>query len=334
LVFAATSIALVISGACWALFAAEKSQSVKSLMALPKEPPTPKDNPTTADKAALGKQLFFDPRLSGDNSMSCATCHLPDKALADGLAVSRGASGRTLRRNTQSLLDIAFMSILTWDGQARSLEEQALIPIQAADEMNQKLDDLETELNAVPGYVEAFKRVFGTKVTRDGIGKALATFERTLVTKPSAFDRYLAGDKKALSEKAKRGLDLFQGEAGCVRCHHGPMLSDGQFYRLGIASDDEGRASVTKDQRDKGRFRTPPLRNVDVTGPYMHGGSLATLNEVVTFYYRGIPSSAGKSLLDVEALVDRSFSEISDVVAFLESLSGEVQRIDAPQLPP
>jgi cytochrome c peroxidase len=225
------------------------------------------------------------------------------------------------------------MSGHTWDGRARTLEEQALIPIQAGDEMNQKLDDLEAELNAIPGYVEQFQRVFKSKPNRDGIAKALAAFERTLVTKASALDRYLAGDKKALSEEAKRGMDLFVGDAGCVRCHHGPMLTDGRFYRLGVASGDEGRGAVTKEKDDRGKFRTPPLRNVGATGPYMHNGSLKTLDEVVTFYYRGVPSSMGDLQPDVEPLIGRSFSEISDVVAFLESLTGEAPKIDSPRLP-
>jgi cytochrome c peroxidase len=168
------------------------------LAALPVNVSTPVDNPSTPEKVALGKQLFFDPRLSGDNTSSCATCHVPEKAFGDGLAVAKGHRGKTLSRNTPALLNVAHFSRLLWDGRAKSVEEQALAPIQSPDEMNQKLDELEKELGGVGGYVEQFQKVFGTTVTRDGIAKALACFQRTLVTKPSPYDRFLAGDKSAL----------------------------------------------------------------------------------------------------------------------------------------
>jgi cytochrome c peroxidase len=327
-----TAAALLIA---FSLSAAAQDSGAKPrrLSALPSAVPAPKDNPSTPEKIALGKQLFFDKRLSGDNSTSCATCHLSDKALADGLAVAQGRSGRKLDRNTPTLWNAAFLPALTWDGRAASLEEQALIPIQAADEMNQNVDDLETEVSAIPGYAAQFERVFQTKVTRDGIAKSLAAFERTLVAGPSPFDRYLAGDKKALSDQAKRGLELFTGDAGCVRCHNGPMLTDGKFYRLGVESNDEGRAAATKDKQDRGKFRTPSLRNVSATGPYMHNGSLATLDNVVEFYYRGVPTGNAGAALDVEPLSGRSFTEVGDIVAFLESLAGEMPKIEPPQLP-
>ena len=146
------------------------------------------------------------------------------------------------------------------------------MPIQAADEMNQDLDQLEKKLNAVPGYAKQFQAVFGTKVTRDGIAKALAAFQRTLVTGPSPYDRYLGGEKNALSEEAKRGMELFFGDAGCARCHRGPLLTDEKFYRLGV-SNDKGRGLVTGKTEDDYKIRTPSLRNVARTGPYMHDGS-------------------------------------------------------------
>ncbi len=306
----------------------------RPLAPLPQTVTAPDDNPTTLEKVALGKQLFFDPRLSGDNKMSCATCHLPEKAFGDGLPRAKGHGDKTLARNTQTVLNVGFYERYFWDGRAQTLEEQALGPIKSPDEMHQDLADLEKELNAVPGYVEQFQKLFGTKVTRDGIAKSLAAFQRTLVTKPSPFDRYLKGDQSALSAEAKQGLELFEESAGCIRCHQGPLLSDGKFYRLGISSKDEGLAIVTGKKEDKGKFRTPSLRNIAETGPYMHDGSKKTLTEVVEFYYRGVPSKTSDGLpLDIEPMLGQSFSEIPALVAFLKSLTGEAPKLEPPELP-
>ncbi len=304
------------------------------LVPLPSTVAAPGDNPTTPAKVELGKMLFFDPRLSGDNQMSCATCHVPEKAYGDGLALSPGAGGKRLERNTQTCLNVGFFKSFFWDGRAKSLEEQSLGPIQSAVEMNQDLVELERELRAIPGYVDEFKRVFVTKPNRDGIAKALAAFQRTLVTQPSPFDRYLMGDEDALSADARQGLELFLGDVGCVECHNGPLLSDGKFYRLGVSFLDEGRAKISGNKDDRYRFRTPSLRNVAQTGPYMHDGSQKTLDDVVMFYYRGIPDSGPGGLpLDAEALRGQSFSEIPLIVEFLKSLSGKVPEITPPKLP-
>lgn len=295
--------------------------------------PAPEDNPSSAEKIALGKQLFFDARLSGDNQMSCATCHIPERAFGDGLAKGRGANGKELPRNTPSLLNAGFYKSYFWDGRAASLEEQALVPIRAADEMNQDLAALEKELNAVPGYAGLFRSVFGTPVTREGIAKALAAYQRTLVTRNSGFDRYLAGDRSALSEEAREGWEVFQA-AGCIRCHSGPNFSDNKFHRLGTSFSDWGRGSITGDNQDRYAFRTPGLRDVAGTAPYMHDGSLRTLTEVVEFYYRSTAFRGPGGLpLAFEPLNSRSFSEISLIVAFLESLSGETPDTSPPQLP-
>jgi cytochrome c peroxidase len=311
-----------------------QTRSAEPLVPLPTTVPGPKDNPTTPDKVALGKQLFFDPRLSGNNTMSCATCHVPEKAFGDGLPRAQGADGKELARNTPSLLNVGLYSSYFWDGRAKSLEELALGPIQSPDEMNQELAELEQELNAVDGYVKQFQTVFGTSVTQDGIGKALAAFQRTLITESSPFDHYLSGDKDALSASARRGMELFLGDAGCVRCHRGPLLSDGKFYRLGVSFADEGLGGVTGKKEDTGKLRTPSLRNVAQTGPYMHNGSMKTLGEVVTFYYRNAPTTAPNGLsLDIQPLSGQSFSEISDVVAFLEVLSSKLPTITPPELP-
>ncbi|MEX2027434.1 MAG: cytochrome c peroxidase, partial [Pirellulaceae bacterium] len=254
-------------------------------------------------------------------------------ALGDGLPQAKGQGGKVLTRNTPTLLNVGFYERYDWDGRVKSLEEQSLGPIQSADEMNQDLAELEKELSAVPGYVKQFETIFGTKVTRDGIAKALAAFERTLVTGPSPLDRYLAGDKSALSAEARQGMELFLGDAGCVRCHQGPLLSDGKLYRLGIGVGDEGLAAVTGRQEDRGKFRTPSLRNIAQTGPYMHDGSKKSLDDVVEFYYRGVTRGSLESPLDVEPLLGQSFSEIPVLVAFLESLTGEAPQIAKPELP-
>ncbi|MGE0608285.1 MAG: cytochrome-c peroxidase [Pirellulales bacterium] len=312
----------------------ESETDPAKLIPLPQIVPVPQDNPTTPVKVELGKKLFFDPRLSGNNKVSCATCHMPEKGYGDGLALSPGADGKPLARNTQTCLNVGFYRRFFWDGRAESLEEQALGPIESTVEMNQSVDALETELAAIPGYVTEFEHVFGMKPNKGGIAKALAAFQRTLVTKPSPFDRFLAGDKNALSSNAKKGLELFQGEAGCVRCHNGPLLSDGKFYRIGVLSKDEGRAIVTGSKEDRYRFRTPTLRNISRTGPYMHNGSMKTLEDVVTFYYRAIPAKGRDGLaLDVEALSNRSFAEIPLLVEFLDSLTGKAPAVVPPKLP-
>jgi|GEM_PF-79412 len=319
---------------CPAIVQAGKPKVDDRLAPLPQTAPAPADNPTTPEKVSLGKQLFFDPRLSGKNTMSCATCHASDKAFGDGVALNKGHGGKTLARNTQSCLNVGFFSTFFWDGRASTLEEQALRPIQSPDEMNQDLDELEKELNAIPGYVAQFQAVFGSKPQRDGIAKALAAYQRTLVTEPSDFDRYLMGDKNALSADAKRGLELFEGEARCIECHNGPLFSDGKFYRLGVSEKDEGRAKITGKKEDRFRFRTPSLRNIAETGPYMHDGSLKTLDEVVTFYYRGIPRTSTDGLTpDAPDLGGQSFSDVPYLVTFLESLSGKAPDFTPPTLP-
>jgi cytochrome c peroxidase len=311
-----------------------RSDAAPRLAPLPAEVPAPDDNPTTAERVELGKQLFFDPRLSGDNTMSCATCHDPGKAFGDGLERAKGHGGKTLERNTPGLLNAGLYSTYLWDGRANSLEEQALTPIQSPAEMNQDLEELERELNAVPGYVEQFRAIFGSGVTRDGVARALAAFQRTLVSRNSPLDRYLAGDEDALSAEAKAGMRLFLEDAGCARCHHGPLLSDSEFYRLGIDFRDAGRGAITGKTEDRFKFRTPSLRDVAHTGPYMHDGSRKTLHDVVEFYYRAVPPVGPEGLpLDIEPLSGRSFSEIDAIVAFLEALSGEPPEIEPPALP-
>ena len=326
-------------GACVA--AAEAPQTAaaankgQKLQRLADEVPAPASNPTTDAKVELGRLLFFDSRLSGDNLLSCASCHIPEKGFADGLARSPGKDGKLLARNTPSVLNTAFLSSLFWDGRVASLEEQALAPLSSPDEMHQGIDELVRELARVDEYAERFETAFGIGPSRETIGQALAAFQRTLVSRNSPLDRYLAGEKDALSKQARRGLELFTGEAGCIRCHHGPLLSDGKFYRLGVGGTrDRGRGAVTEKRDDDYKFRTPPLRDVAQTAPYMHDGSLATLFDVVEFYLRTAPQNGPDGLpLDIEPQLDVSFSDIDALVAFLRSLNGEPRTVERPMVP-
>ncbi|MBI1903816.1 MAG: cytochrome-c peroxidase [Planctomycetia bacterium] len=321
-------------GILWVAILAGAFVPAGELAPLPERVPEPKENPTTEAKVALGRQLFFDVRLSGRNDMSCATCHDPAKALADGLAKGKGFGGKTLSRNTPTLFNVAFQISLFWDGRAKTLEEQALGPIASPDEMHQEIEALPAELEAVPDYARQFRDVFGGPATAERVAQALAAYERTLVTRRSPLDRYLAGEKDALSAEAKRGRELFLGDAGCVRCHNGPLLSDGKFYRVGVDFRDKGLGGVTGKKEDLYKFRTPALRDVARTAPYMHDGSLATLDDVVRFYFREVPSVVPDGLaLDIEPLQNVSLMEAPDIVAFLEALSGEAPKEEKPKAP-
>lgn len=296
---------------------------------------TPPDNPQTDAKIELGKQLFFDPRLSANDTVSCATCHDPDTAWANHNPVDVGVFGRTGERNSGTILDAAYMEFQFWDGRATTLEEQALAPIHNPVEMGETLEHVVRKLNAIDGYRIQFREVFGSDVTADGIAKALAAFERTVLSGPSPFDRYTAGDKQAMSAAAVRGLRVFNSKAGCRTCHKGPMLSDQGFHNVGVGMDrpspDIGREAVTKDPKDRGRFKTPSLRNVALTWPYMHDGSLRTLADVVELYDRGgVPNPT----LDVFVFpLDLSEQEQRDLVAFLEALTGTMPAFQRPMLP-
>lgn len=303
----------------------------------PRRPPVPvpPDNPQTEAKIALGAQLYFDPRLSADSTISCATCHDPDKAWANHDPVDTGIGGRKGDRNSGTILDSGYMKFQFWDGRAASLEEQTLGPIHNPVEMGETLDNVVRKLEAVSGYRDQFKAVFGTGVTTDGIAKAIAAFERTVVTGPAPYDRYRAGDKTALSEAARRGLALFEGRARCTFCHDGEMLSDQSFHNLGVGMDkatpDVGREAVTKNPADCGRFKTPGLRNVALTWPYLHDGSAATLADVVALYDRGgVPNPNLDPWMRPLRLTG---GEQADLVAFLESLTGTLPAIAKPTLP-
>lgn len=295
----------------------------------------PADNPQTQAKVALGRQLYFDPRLSIDNSISCATCHAPETAWANHDPVDTGVGGRMGTRNSGTILDAAYMKFQFWDGRAGTLEEQALGPIHNPVEMGETLEHVVRKLEAVAGYRAQFHAVFGTGVTSDGIAKAIAAFERTVLSGPSPYDRFIAGDSSALSAAAVRGSQLFAGKAGCDACHMGPMFSDQSFHNIGVGMDrpepDIGRQAVTGDPQDRGKFKTPGLRNVALTWPYLHDGSAATLADVVEFYDRGgLPNPTIDVRIKALGLTD---GEQSDLVAFLQSLTGSLPHIPRPTLP-
>ncbi len=297
--------------------------------------PVPADNPQTDAKVRLGQQLYFDTRLSLDNTVSCATCHDPAKAWANHNRTDTGIKGQVGGRNSGTILDSAYMRYQFWDGRAGSLEEQALGPIANPIEMGETLENVVRKLDAIPGYRRQFEDVFGTGVTADGIGKAIASFERTVISGPSPYDRYLMGDKKAMSSAAVRGMDLFNGKAHCTACHSGPMFSDQSFHNLGIGMDkpdpDVGRSKITGDPADWGKFKTPTLRNIALTYPYLHDGSEATLLDVVVLYDRGgIPN---KNLDPLMLPLNLTETERADLVAFMESLTGTMPDIKKPELP-
>jgi len=337
------------------------AQNSKALAPLPDVSQyVPKDNPMTPDKVALGKMLYFDPRLAGDSSISCAKCHDSGKGFSNGTQLSDAYPGTKHWRHVPTVLNAAFAKHLFWDGRAGSLEEQAKGPIQAPIEMNENPGHLVEKLDQIPYYRKQFKKVFNTRVTFDGIAKAIAAFERTIVSRNVPFDAYLRGDKKALDAEQVRGLELFKGKANCIACHNGPMLSDDGFHATGVpeieplhkesdriatrhffAKDagyknyridsDYGRELITKSPDDRHRFKTPSLREIAETAPYMHNGALLSLEEVVDFYDRGGGPLPNKDPRLVPLhLTD---AEKRALVAFLESLSGDEIRITPPELP-
>jgi cytochrome c peroxidase len=292
----------------------------------------PADNPLTQEKIDLGKQLFFDRRWSKTKSVSCASCHQPQRGWSDDRRLSVDHEGKPTRRHAPTIINRAFSTLEGWAGHRSSTEDLLLqLPFTSA-------ESIEGNLGLVAGYKAQFQRVFGTPVTAQAVAKAIAAFQRTLLSGNSAYDRYRAGDAAALSAAARRGLALFEGKAACVKCHNGFNFSDQGFHNTGIGTaldnPDLGRYEVTKRNVNKAAFKTPTLRDVARRGPYMHDGSIATLREVVAFYDRG--GIANPSLSPDLARLGLSASEQDDLIAFLESLSGEItpQASQLPLLPP
>ncbi len=293
----------------------------------------PPDNPYTPEKAELGRLLYFDPRLSSDGSVSCATCHAPKYAFTDALPVSTGIHEQKGTRNAPTIINGAYSPVQFWDGRAKSLEEQAVGPMANLVEMGSTQDGVVAKLRSIPGYRPMFAKAFGTdNFTIDHVAKAIATFERTVLSGNSAYDRYQAGNKKAMSPAQVRGLKVFQ-KAKCDKCHKDSNFTDNGFHNLGTGMDqpnpDTGRYTVTHDPKDWGAFKTPTLRDVAETPPYMHDGSLKTLKEVVDFYDKG--GTLNKNLdKDVKPL-KLSVEQRADLVEFLRALTGDSwQKVQPP----
>ncbi|MCW5773811.1 MAG: c-type cytochrome, partial [Rhodospirillaceae bacterium] len=300
---------------------AERSDAaLKASFRRPQAVPFPADNPYSEAKAALGRRLFFDPRLSGGGTLSCAGCHDPAKNWSDGRKTGRGERGQVLKRRTPSLWNLAWGEKLFWDGRADSLEHQATMPIDNPDEMDRRPDELAAWLRTVPEYRAAFAAAFpdAGPITKEMLAKALATYERTLVSPPAPFDRWIEGDEAAISDSAKRGFRLFAGKANCAACHKGWAFTDSAFHDIGLPGDDRGRGPVLGLPAADHAFKTPSLRDVAKRGPYMHDGSLTTLAAVIAHYETFAPRTTLSADLKRIAL---DAGERADLVAFLETLS-------------
>jgi cytochrome c peroxidase len=295
----------------------------------------PSKNKYTPEKAELGWLLFFDKRLSADKTLSCASCHQPENGYTDARAVSTGIRGQKGTRSAPTLFNCAWIGDLFWDGRSKSLEKQMIEPMTNPIEMANTEKGVVDTLNSIPGYVSRFKKVFGQdKITIDQVAKAMATFERTIVSGNSPYDRFKAGEKNALTELQQEGMEtFFSSKARCDSCHEGLNFTNGKYANIGFGMDrpkpDLGLFNITKEEADQGAFKTPTLREIARTGPYMHDGSLATLEEVVEHYDKGGVKNPWLHQ-DIKPL-HLTPRQKKGLVEFLKSLSGEGwQQIKAP----
>ncbi|MCP5073193.1 MAG: cytochrome-c peroxidase [Rhodobacteraceae bacterium] len=336
------------------------------------DPPIPADNKQTPEKIELGKLLFFDSRIGGDASVSCADCHAPKQGWGFNDPISRGYPGAIHWRNSHSVINSAYMSKLFWTGSVGSLESQAPSAALGALSGNGERDMIEARLAFIPEYVERFNDVFGDEWPKvNNVFRAMAAFERTLIHNDTPFDRYMRGDTAALDEQQIRGLALFEGKANCIECHNGPMLSDEKYYNIGVPraddwfengmaqvtfryqqyakgtteemyrkiKDDAGLYYRTKEKADMGKFRTQPLRYMEYTAPYMHNGMFFDLEEIVDFYNDGggdnefTDGTMASNKTPLLKPLNLTDEEKEDLVAFLNALSGEELKMATPELP-
>ena len=295
--------------------------------------PWPADNPYSAAKADLGKLLYFDKRLSADNTVSCASCHAPDHGFTDNQPVSTGIHGQKGGRSAPTSINRAYSLAQFWDGRAGSLEDQAKGPIQNPIEMGETHATVVAKIGAIPGYRDLFQRAFGApEVNIDKIAKAIATFERTLLSGNAPYDQYKAGKKKALSAAQVRGMDVYLNKAKCDQCHEGVNFTSNSYANLGVGADqatpDVGRFAVTQDAADWGRFKTPTLRDISKSAPYMHDGSLKTLEEVVEFYDKG--GTPNQNLDERLKKLNLTAEQKKDLVEFLKALEGTSLKVAEP----
>lgn len=334
------------------------------LAALP-QPPPPPDAPLTPERVQLGKLLYFDPRLSGDASTSCADCHHPSQGWGDGNELSRGYPGTVHWRNSQTVVNTAYLDAWLWTGSAKSIAGQAKSAMMGplVGNLNRRL--AEERLKQIPEYVELFRRAYGEKPTVEKAVAAIEAFERTVIADNTPFDRYMRGDRSAMNAQELRGKALFEGKANCIACHNGPVLTDQQLHNIGVPPHpafetdplrqiarrermrsygikeevylkfdrDPGHFLDTRKHQDLGKFRTAPLRYLAYTAPYMHNGIFLTLEEVVDFYDRGGDEDPFGTKSAAMKKLGLTAAEKADLVAFLESLSGEEIIVETPELP-
>ena len=313
------------------------------------QPEFPEDNKYTEEKAALGKVLFFDPRLSKSGQISCANCHDPELNWGDARRVSYGEGRLQGIRNSPSLMNIAYTKVFFWDGRAVTLEDQASFPIKDTKEMNFHIDLATKRLNKIKGYKPYFQKAFGKeKLTQTEILKAIATFERTLISPKSRFDKFVAGDSTQLTNKEVEGLHLFRTKARCINCHNTATFSDNKFHNIGLTYygreyEDLGRYNVTGKAENVGEFKTQSLRGVAQNAPYMHNGLFPNLRGVLNMYNAGMPqpkrkeSQANDTLFPTTSRLIQKLqlkqSEVNALEAFISSLSTGAYKMRPPELP-
>ncbi len=306
---------------------------------LPKYPQSPAKNSLTPERTELGKKLFFDPRLSGDKNMSCATCHNPLFGWSDGLPTAKGSKSKVLKRASPTIVNSGYNSIQMWDGRKKSLEDQALGPMLSSDEMNVDIPSLVAFLRGNPGYSEEFAKAYpGEKIEGETIAKAISAFERTIVSRESRFDKWIAGDKKALNKSEVRGFKVFINpeKGNCEVCHSAPNFTDNGFHNIGLASfadtkPDLGRYTEKPIGVLKGAFKTPTVRNIALTAPYFHDGSADTLEEVVDHYISG--GTAKSNLSPNLKKISLSKRDKKDLVNFMLALTSPEEPFSLPVLP-
>ncbi|SFU41877.1 cytochrome c peroxidase [Methylobacterium sp. 174MFSha1.1] len=307
--------------------------ALKAQYRRPASIPFPENAPYSPQLATLGKMLFFDPRLSGMQNLSCASCHNPSFGFEVPVPGAIGATNTPLARKAPTILNAAWMPVLFWDGRAPSLEAQAQGPITAAVEMNGKFPEIVARLKAIPDYDAQFRRLFpGTGVSREALLTAVATYERTVVAGWAPFDRWVEGNEDAIGPDAKRGFALFAGKARCAACHTGWNFTDNKFHDLGIPTRDLGRAGIAPDEPGaRHAFKTPGLRNLTYRAPFGHAGQFADLDAILTFYEGGGVERPSKSPLMRAVALSRP--EHQDLLAFLRSLTAEQTETALPNLP-
>ena len=290
--------------------------------------PIPEDNPLTPEKVALGQRLFSDRLLSRDGTKACRSCHEPGHAFTDGRPVAVGVRGQTGERSAPTLVNRGYGRSFFWDGRAPTLEAQVLEPIANPKELDLSVGEAVDRLAHDESYRARFTEAFGAEVNAANLARALASYVRTILSGDSPLDRYMNGEREALSAQARQGLALFRGKGNCTACHVGPTLTDEQFHNTGVAwrdgrLTDNGRSAISGNERDRGAFKTPTLREVTRTAPYMHDGTIPTLEEVVDFYDTG-----GRLNLNLDPEIHPlhlTVEEKQALVAFLKSLSGSIR---------